>query len=577
MIKKFYPFIKEYKKYLILGPLCVLIEVIAELLMPYLMSKIVDIGIPALDNGYILHIGIIMAVLAIIAIAFGCANMFFSSKSSMGFGANLRRAIFDKVQDFSFANIDKFSTASLVTRLTNDVYQIQSTIMLTLRLMVRAPLMFICALVLTLSINARLASIICISIPILLLAVYLILRRAYGLFQTMQQKLDNLNGKVQENLIGIRVVKSFVREDYEKDKFQQANNALMRAGLRAAGLVIILFPIMMLILNGTTIATIWVGGNMVGVGSMGTGELISFVSYIFQILISLMMISFVFMMLARSKASAIRIIEVLDTLPDIVEQQQTQVPVDNKERGKIEFRNVSFKYNRNSDNYVINNINFTARSGEVIAIVGATGSGKTTLVNLIPRLYDVSEGQILLNGMDIREYPLATLRQQIGMVLQKNVLFSGTIRENLLWGNQEANDEVISMAAQAAQAEEFINSFPGGYDSELGQSGVNLSGGQKQRLCIARAMLKDPAVLILDDSTSAVDSATEANLRESFHEDFKDTTVIIIAQRISSIVEADKILVLDDGRLVGFGNHQQLLTENQIYREIYNSQQEVIA
>jgi len=577
MIKRFYPFIKEYKKYLILGPLCVTIEVICELLMPYLMSKIVDIGIPALNNSYILHMGIIMAILAVIAIAGGCANMFFSSYAAMGFGANLRRSIFDKVQDFSFANIDKFSTASLVTRLTNDVYQIQQTILLSLRLLVRAPLMFICALVLTLSINPRLASIICIAIPILLLAVFLILRRAYGLFTTMQQKLDGLNGKVQENLIGIRVVKSFVREDYEKDKFQQANDALMRAGLRAAGLVIILFPIMMLILNGTTIATIWVGGNMVGSGLMGTGELISFVSYIFQILISLMMISFVFLMLARSKASANRIIEVLETQPDIVDLPQTKVPTENNERGKLEFKNVSFKYNADSDNYVINNISFTAQSGEVIAIVGATGSGKSTLVNLIPRLYDVSDGQILLNNTDIREYPLQTLRQQIGMVLQKNVLFSGTIRENLLWGNNDAKDQDISKAADAAQAEDFIKSFPEGYQSELGQSGVNLSGGQKQRLCIARAMLKNPAVLILDDSTSAVDSATEANLRKSFYEDFKDTTVIIIAQRISSIVEADKILVLDDGKLVGFGNHRQLMAENQIYREIYYSQQEVIA
>jgi ATP-binding cassette, subfamily B, multidrug efflux pump len=577
LIKKFTVYIGEYKKYLIYIPFLVFLDVMSELSMPVLMSKIVDIGIPAGNIKYIAGIGGIMVLLAIGAILFGTLFMKYSSIVSLGFGANLRDALFKKVQSFSFKNIDYFSTASLVTRLTNDANNLQQTFMMIIRLLLRAPLMLIVAFIFAYSINAQLSIILAIAIPILIISVFMIMRKAVHLFTFMQQMIDNLNRTLQENLIGIRVVKSFVRTDYEEKKFKVSNDGYTNAAIKAVTLVILNMPVMMLIMNSATLAIIWFGGHMVFFGTLGAGELISFISYIMQILMSVMMISMVVVMSARAMASGERVLEVLEAKVDINDSQESLKAVEELKvkQGKVEFRNVSFKYNlEGSGEYVLCDINFIAQPGEVIGLVGGTGVGKTTLVNLIPRLYDVVEGSVLVDDHDVREYSLEALREGIGVVLQKNVLFSGTIRENILWGNESATQEEIEEACKNAQAHEFIMSFPDGYDTYLGQGGVNVSGGQKQRLCIARAMMKKPRVLILDDSTSAVDSSTEAKIRESFYKDLSNTTVFIIAQRISSVSNADKIIVLDDGKIVDYGNHQTLMKESAVYQEIYTSQQE---
>lgn len=582
MIRKLWSYIGRYKWLVILAPLCVMVDVVCELFMPMLMGWIVDKGIPALNLQYIIQVGILMIGLGLVAMLFGSLNHRLAAVASQGFAANLRQALFDKVQSFSFSNIDAFSTASLVTRLTNDVTQLQNTVLMSLRMLTRAPLMLTCALIFAVAINARLVVVLFVAIPMLVGGIALVVGRAERLFKTMQEKIDAVNSSVEENLIGIRVVKAFVREHHEKAKFKKSNDDLSDSAIRAGNLVITIMPIMVFVLNFATVAVIWLGGRMVGQQQMGTGELVSFISYIMQILMSVLMVSMILMMLARAKASAERILEVLGTTSDIADAVPalTQDGAEDREEpsvrhGTIEFHGVDFKYaTTGQGENVLADINLAIRPGEFVAIVGGTGSGKSTLVSLIPRLYDVSDGQVLVDGVDVREYRLATLRSAIGMVLQQNELFSGTIRENLLWGNAAATQEEMEQAARNAQAHEFIMSFPDGYETSLGQGGVNVSGGQKQRLCIARALLKKPRILIMDDSTSAIDTATEARIRASFREHLSDTTILIIAQRINSVQEADKIVVLDDGRIAGIGTHAELLAGNPVYQAICASQME---
>ena len=582
MIRKLWAYLGKYKRLLLLSPLFVMVDVVCELTMPMLMGRIVDKGIPTLNLQYIVGVGVLMIGLALVAMLFGSLNHRLAAVTSQGYGANLRQALFDKVQSFSFSNIDTFSTASLVTRLTNDVTQIQNTLLMAMRILTRAPLMLICALVFAIAINAKLAVILFIAIPTLVAGIALVIGQAERLFQAVQAKIDAVNSTVEENLIGIRVVKAFVRERHEKVKFKKSNDELSEKAVRAGNLVVSIMPIMMFVLNGATVAVIWFGGRMVGTHQMGTGELVSFIAYIMQILMSVLMVSMILMMLARARASAERIIEVLDTIPSIADSEPalaTGAAATAEEPtvtyGAIEFQQVNFKYTTSGKGEnVLSDIDLALKPGEFVALVGGTGSGKSTLVSLIPRLYDVTGGQVLVDGVDVRDYKLATLRSAIGVVLQNNVLFSGTIRENLMWGNAAATQQEIEQAARNAQAHDFIMSFPDGYDTDLGQGGVNVSGGQKQRLCIARALLKKPRILILDDSTSAVDSATEAKIRASFRENLSDTTILIIAQRISSVQQADKIIVLDDGRIAGIGTHAELLAGNPIYQAICASQTE---
>ena len=572
MIKKLAPYIGQYKRYLAVIPVLVFLDVLAELSMPLLMARVVDVGIPAEDIGFILRTGLLMIVLALVAMGFGILNMRYSATTSMGFGANLRDGLFAQVQAFSFNNIDRFSTASLITRLTNDVNNLQLTFLMMLRMLLRAPLMLVIAFFLAYSINAQLSIVLAFAIPLLTVGVALIVTTAVKRFSIVQQKIDAINNTLQENLIGMRVVKSFVRQDFEIAKFKKSNDELTAAGIRAVTIVILTMPMMMLVMNGATLAVVWFGGQMVFAGTMGAGELMSFISYIFMILFSVMMLSMIVVMSARAQASGKRVLEVLEAELDIVDRPQTAAP--SRQAGRVEFRQVAFKYDLSgSGENVLCDISFTAEPGQVVGVVGGTGTGKTTLVNLIPRLYDVSAGAVLVDGVDVRDYPLETLRDQIGVVLQQNALFSGTIRENLLWGKPDATQEELEAACRDAQAHEFIMGFADGYDTLLGQGGVNLSGGQKQRLSIARAMLKQPKILILDDSTSSVDSTTEREIRRSFYQNLAATTVFIIAQRISSVREADQIIVLEDGTIAGMGSHEELLAGNLIYQEINTSQQ----
>jgi ATP-binding cassette, subfamily B, multidrug efflux pump len=573
MIRKFAAYIGHYRKNLALIPILVFLDVLAELSMPLLMARVIDVGIINADISYIVRIGIYMILLALTAITFGILNIRYSAETSMGFGANLRDALFEKVQAFSFHNIDQFSTASLITRLTNDVNNVQMTFLMMLRILLRAPLMLIIAFILAYSINASLSIVLAFAIPLLTVGVALIMKTAVARFTIMQQKIDAINNTLQENLIGVRVVKSFVRQDFEIEKFKKSNDELTTAGIRAVTIVILNMPMMMLVMNGATLAVIWLGGQMVYAGSLGAGELVSLISYILQILMSVMMLSMIVVMSARAQASGRRVLEVLETDLDIVDRAQTAVPA--KQAGKVEFHQVDFKYDLSgSGENVLSGISFRVEPGQVVGIVGGTGTGKTTLVNLIPRLYDVTAGAVLVDGVDVRDYPLETLRDQIGVVLQQNTLFSGTIRENLLWGKPDASQAELETACRDAQAHKFIMSFPNGYDTLLGQGGVNLSGGQKQRLSIARAMLKKPKILILDDSTSSVDSTTESKIRQSFYQNMAMTTVFIIAQRVSSVRDADQIIVIEDGKIIGMGAHAELLASNRIYQEINASQQE---
>jgi len=575
LLSLFLTHLEGYKKDAIKSPLLIIIEVVCELLLPLVMAEIVDVAIPSGDVWYIFKLGAAMLVLAGISMFCGVFAAKYATFASQGFAANLRQNLFDRVQDFSFADIDRFSSASLITRMTNDVNVMTMMLSMGLRMLIRAPMMLIVAMIIAIRLNARLATVLLVVIPIMLVAIVLLMKMCSRLFGNLQKKIDAVNGTLQENLVAIRVVKAFVRENYERKKFKQANDDLLQAGLDVGMRMMTIMPLMMIAMNGATLAVLYFGGQMVMGGSFELGDLQSFIAYISQVLMSVMMVSMSLLQLARAQACAKRIHEVLDTVPavrDGAQAEQTRLPAP---RGKVEFRDVSFKYvATGTGDDVLSHVSFTVEPGKFVAIVGGTGTGKSSLVNLIPRFYDVTGGAVLVDDVDVRDYPLEELRSRIGMVLQTNILFTGTIRENLMWGREDATEEEMIRAAKDAQAYDFVMSFPDGFDTVLTQGGTNVSGGQKQRLCIARAMLRKPAILILDDSTSAVDSATEAAIRESFATNLKDTTVIIIAQRISSVQYADEILILDDDHIAGRGTHEQLLAGNRIYQEIYQSQQE---
>ena len=550
--------------------MCSAAEAVFELLIPLVMSDIVDVGIAAGDRDYILRKGLLMVGMALVSLAFGVGSAAFSSVAGQGFGAKLRQAEYARIQTFAFSNIEKFSTASLVTRLTNDVNNMQ--MMFGMRLLVRAPVMLVAALILSIRISYRLSSVFLVALPLLTVVVTVILVRAGPLFRSLQERTDALNLVVQENLTGIRVVKSFVRQDHEEEKFSCRNQDLKSASQRAFGMVVINMPIMMLIVYGTIIAVMWFGGQMVYAGDLEAGKLMTYFTYITQIMMSLMMVSMIFMMLTRSVACAKRIVEVLDEEPAIRDDQaQAGAAV---EDGSIDFDHVSFRYAEESSEWVLRDVDLHIRAGQTVGILGGTGSGKTSLVSLIPRLYEAQEGTVSVGGRPVAAYTMEHLRDAVSVVLQKNTLFSGTIRENLRWGDPNASEEALWAACRAACADEFLERMPDGLDTDLGQGGVNVSGGQKQRLCIARAILKQPKVLILDDSTSAVDTATDAKIRQAFARELKDTTKLIIAQRVTSVMDADWIVVLDEGRVAAQGTHRELLETCPIYREGYESQQE---
>lgn len=570
-MKRWMKYVKPYWKYFVFGPLLMIIEVLGEIFLPKMYAQIINNGVYHQDVSYVVRMGIFMLIMCLIQGIGGVGGCYLGAKGSIGFGADVRRDAYAKVQGFSFANIDKFSTGSLVTRLTNDVVQMQNFTNMLLRMCLRAPGMLIGALIMALLINAKLALVLAVVLPVMVIIMVVVLRKAFPRFTAMQSKIDNMNTSVQENLTNVRVIKSFVREDYENQKFKETSADLKNTTLNAIGLVIAISPLMMFLMNFTSLAVIWFGGRMVMVGTMELGDLTAFITYITQILSSLMMLSMIFMNASRAAASSKRVAEVLDEKFDLSDENAAS-PERKVTKGSVEFRHVSFRYYKNSPEKVLDDINLTIQPGSVVGIIGSTGCGKTTLVSMIPRLYDVDEGQVLVDGVDVRDYNMRNLRDGVGMVLQKNVLFSGSIEENLRWGDKNATDEELVEACKSAQADEFIRSFTDGYKMELGQGGVNVSGGQKQRLCIARALLKHPKILILDDSTSAVDTATEANIRRAFSNELKDSTKIIIAQRIGSVQEADEIVVMDDGRIVGTGTHEELLRDNETYQDIYRSQ-----
>ena len=572
--------LKRYKKYItpylsafVIGPLMMLTEVAGEVMLPKFMSMIINNGVASRNVAYIGKMGTLMVLTVLFMAVGGILGAYFSAKASISFTSDMRNDLFRKVQQFSFENIDGYSTGSLVTRLTNDVQQVQNVLMMGLRMALRAPGMFLGALIMAFMMNRQLAVIILIVIPLLLAAIILILKTAFPRFGEMQRRLDRLNSGIQESLTNVRVVKSFVREAHEIEKFSRLNRDLKESSLRALRIVITTMPVMMFAMNVTTLAVVWYGGNIIIAGKMPVGDLTAFTTYIVQILMSLMMLSMVFLQSSRASASMKRINEIFDT--EIGLNDDNAKNKDKKvTEGRVEFKNVSFGYSGENGrkDLVLEGISFTAEPGQTIGIIGSTGSGKTSLVQLIPRLYDVTGGEVLVDGVNVKEYSLKHLREGVGMVLQKNILFSGTIEENLRWGNEDAPMEDVIRFSESAQADPFVKTFKNGYDTEMGQGGVNVSGGQKQRLCIARALLKRPKILILDDSTSAVDTATEAKIRESLYHDLKDTTKIIIAQRISSVQETDQILVLEDGKIIGHGTHEELLKTCEAYSEIYTTQ-----
>ncbi len=576
-MKQYKKYVIPYKSAFILGPIFMIVEVLGEIILPKLMSMIInygcgqDVTVAAKGPAYIIGIGAAMIGMALLMMMGGVLGAYFAVKASVNFAGDLRRDVFAKVQKFSFANIEKFSTGSLVTRLTNDITNIQNVLSMGLRMLLRAPGMLIGGLIMAFLMNAKLALVFCVVIPVLIIALAFVMKTAFPRFDVMQTKIDGLNSRIQENITNQRVVKSFVRDDFEKETFDRANNELKDKTLRAMKVVILTMPIMTLAMNLTVMAVVWFGGQQILIGDMPVGNLTAFTTYVTQILMSLMMVSMIMIQGSRAMASSHRILEVLDTDIDLNDDNASE-----KDRlvtsGEIEFKNVCFRYYKKHKKNVLQNINFTAKPGEVVGIIGSTGSGKSSLVQLIPRLYDCDEGEVLVDGVNVKEYSLNHLRDGVAMVLQKNTLFSGSIMENLRWGDEEATDEQVKEAAKAAQADGFVSEFADGYDRELGQGGVNVSGGQKQRLCIARALLKKPKILILDDSTSAVDTATEAQIRKSFSTTLKDTTKLIIAQRISSVEDADRILVMDEGQIVGQGTHKELLESCETYQEIYYSQ-----
>ncbi len=570
-LKRWLNYAKPYTRYFIIGPLCMIVEVIGEIVLPRIYASIIDTGVKTENVTYIVIACAIMVLTAILMMTGGIGGAYFASKASVNFAADVRRDVYAKIQQFSFANIDRFSTGSLVTRLTNDVTQVMNMINMMMRMCLRAPGMLIGALIASISLSPDLAKVLAVTIPLLVIIQFIVIRIGYPRFQNMQKKIDVLNNRIQEDLTNERVIKSFVREDYENGRFRDTNTDLKNTTLSALNVMVTMMPAMMLMMNLTSLAVIWFGGKMVINTQMSVGDLSSFITYITQILMSLMMLTMIFMNSSRALASAKRISEVLDEKIDLSDEAAACPDLDVK-AGKVEFRNVSFRYYKTSPGKVLDNINLTINPGETVGVVGSTGCGKTTLVSMIPRLYDVDDGEVLVDGVNVRDYNLNHLRTGVGMVLQKNVLFSGTIAENLRWGDDHATDEQLVSASESAQADGFIRSFADGYDHVLDQGGSNVSGGQKQRLCIARALLKKPKILILDDSTSAVDTATEARIREAFATSLKNSTKIIIAQRISSVIDADKIVVLDDGRITGIGTHEELLRNNREYQEIYYSQ-----
>ena len=577
MIKKLMSYIGEFKRDTILSPIFVTLEVFLEVLLPTLMALVIDNGVETGDMNYVMKMGLIMLVVAMLSLAAGTLSGVFAAKASMGFGRNLRRGMFDNIQDFAFRNIDHFSTAGLVTRMTTDVTNVQNAYQMLVRMFVRAPIMMISALIMCVKINARISLVFLAALVFLGLVLSFVIRRAFPLFNEMFRGYDSLNASVQENLTGIRVVKAYVREDHENDKFCKATDRLKNLSVHAEKLVIMNQPVMQLTVYTCILLISWIGAKMIVVnGTMTTGELMSLFTYTMQILMSLMMMSMVFVMVTMASSSAKRITEVLDEKSTL---HNPENPIYQVEDGSIEFDHVNFAYSENEtkeereEKCVLADINFQIHSGETIGIIGGTGSSKSTLVQLIPRLYDVLDGSVRVGGRDVREYDIETLRNEVSMVLQKNVLFSGTILDNLRWGNKEATEEECRHACELAQASEFIDKMPDGYETFIEQGGSNVSGGQKQRLCIARALLKKPKILILDDSTSAVDTKTDALIRKAFREEIPATTKIIIAQRISSIEDADRILVLDQGRISGMGTHEELLETNEIYRDIYRLQQ----
>lgn len=572
MIKRLLPYLKGYQKQAVLAPALVALETICELILPLLMAQIIDNGIANGSMPVILRMGGLMLVVAGVSMYCGTMSAKNAAFAAQGLGANLRQAEFEQVNAFSFADIDRFSSASLITRMTNDITNIQNVVALSLRLLVRSGVMLVASLAVALYIKWQLAIIFLVVIPILAVFIGVLMRICRVLFRNMQNRIDDLNETVQENLVGIRVVKSYVREEHERKKFKNSNDAFTKAGLSAVMRIILMQPVMMLGVSATSVLILYLGGKMVLTGDLEIGLLSSLLNYVLMVLMSVMMVAMCLLQYTRAKACAQRIFEVIDTVSDIQDGSATALP---EKVGSVVFQNVSFKYNASgSGDDVLTHVSFTAQPGQVVAVIGGTGEGKSTLVNLIPRFYDVNQGAILIDGMDVRDYPLEDLRKRVGMVPQSNILFSGTIRENLMWGDNDASEAEMIQAAKDAQAYDFIMSFPDGFDTHLEQGGVNVSGGQKQRLCIARAMLRKPSILILDDSTSAVDSATESLIRESFHVNLKHTTVFIIAQRISSVQSADQIVILDEGTVADIGTHDQLMSTSKIYQEIYYSQLE---
>jgi len=588
MIRKLAPYTKGYRVYILLGILCSAGEAVLELMLPKAMSNIVDYGIGgnggAGDRTYILTMGLKMVLMALICLALGVGAAALAAKAGMGFGANVRAAEYRQVQRFSFSNIEHFSTASLITRLTNDVSSVQMTLMMGMRMLVRAPVMLITALVMALRISLQLSQIFLVILPLLALMVFIVLRYVGPFFTSLQKATDRLNLVVQEDLNAIRVVKSFVREDREKEKFFQRSETLRQTAERAFGFVVTFIPMVNLIMGGTIVSIMWLGGHYVAGGQMLSGDLLAFFTYASEILMSLMMVAMVMMVLTRSIACGKRIVEVLEEQPEITDDDAVkEIADDGTEReltlsdGSIRFDHVYFKYHPDSAEWNLTDIDFSIASGMTVGILGGTGSAKSTLVSLIPRLYEATEGAVYVGGHNVKDYTMETLREGCAMVLQKNTLFSGTIRDNLRWGDENATDQEMETACRMACADEFISRMPDGYDTRIEQGGTNVSGGQKQRLCIARAILRKPKVLILDDSTSAVDTATDAKIRAALKEALPGSTKLIIAQRISSVMDADVILVLDDGKISGMGTHEQLMASNQIYREVYQSQQEGVS